>query len=288
MRDGRHVGSIIFFTGALLMSLMLPASGMAAFASGCALPVATDPKDSASNSVVFNVDILPLSSLTVSFQLQADTTLSGGSISPGQTVTASAAVSVPSTVNLAITYNGVSTSVAIPGLGTSYDVGVPGLGLSYAGVSLGVLLNFSGTILAQSSVSGQGHGGGGPLTWTSSGARTFSLTANSSATEGNTVTSSLTNLQYGISMGIDAGAVIPLLGHYVVHILNFGSIGIVHGTPSSVQSTYQIPASGSSGLGAGLDSGSGLLLLVGIVAALILVAAVAVILSRRMRKPPIA
>jgi hypothetical protein len=264
----------------LLAVLLIPSPGVAGFTNGNAVSTSAHPGDAATGSVAFNVNILPLSSLSVGLQLNAAASLSGGSITPGQTATADASLTLPTTIDLSITYHGVSTSVAIPGIGTSYDVPVPGLGLTYLGYGLGVFLNFSGVISGNSTVSGAGHGGGGLLTWTSSGTKVFPLTAETSASAGSSVTSTLSSLTYGISMGLDAGARIPIIGNYVVHILNFGRIGLFPGSPSSIQSTYVVPSPPSLGLSALTGGGplNGPTLILVFAAA---VAAVAVLLIRR-------
>lgn len=283
----RRGGKLEFVIGPtiLLAVILVSSSFLGTALAGSHFPSAQPhPDDTTSQAVTFSVDLLPLTSLGISFQLVANTSLSGGSISQGQTISADALVTVPTTIDLVITYNGVETSVAIPGIGTSYDVPVPGLGLSYLGFALGVFLNFSGAIVGQSSVSGPGTGGGGNLSWTASEAKTFAVTANGSAPDGSTITSSLSNLQYGISIGLDAGAAIPLLGNYVIHILNFGSLGFVQGTPSEVQSTYQLPV--ASGLGGAFSDGTSAVIGLGLILGVILVAIVLVVALRRKRRPP--
>ena len=273
----------ILRVGASLLSFVVLLS-VANGALAAPRPAVGPASDSAAQAVSFSVGLAPTSAVSVSLAFTATASLSGGTIQPGQSVAASASLVLPPSINLTITYSGITTGVPVAAVGNSVEVPVPGLSLSYLGVPLGVFLNFSSEVTAVSNVSGPGTGGGGPLNWTSSGSKSFSISANASAAPGSVVTSTLGDLQYSVALGIDAGATIPLLGAYVVHLVQFGHLGLVTGSPSSVQSTYVVPSPAGSGTLA-LDGTSGLLLVGGLVALVAGGVLVVLFLRGRRRSP---
>jgi hypothetical protein len=200
-----------------------------------------------SSTVAFGVNVSTGTGFGIDFQFATQLGLSGGTIPPGGTADGWASWSIPPTATLGLKYLGTTTSVTIPPVGSLVNFPIPGLNLKYFGVPLGIYLNLSAEITANSTISGAGSGGGGLLNWSASGNRSFNVTASASAAPGSVVTSTLSNIRYSVSLRVDAAADIPLLGHYVVHLLPLGHLGLFPGFPSSEQSTYVVPAASTNG-----------------------------------------
>jgi hypothetical protein len=274
---------------AFLLAFALTLSGLSAVVgggfvvTGAARSISLD--STSESSVGFALHALPSGTLSVGLAFSAIISSTGGPILPGQTVEAATSVSAPPTIQLDLGFGGSSTSIPVAPLGSLVDVPLPGLNYSYLGASLGFYLNLTGEILGQSSVQGPGSGGGGALAWNNSTDRSFSVTANASAPSGSSLTLSLSGIQYAVSMGIDAGGDVPFVGYRVVHILNFGSLGLVPGSPSSVNSTYELPAADAAGAASsGLDN-VGLADLLFLSGGIVAVIAAAVLARRALRRP---
>jgi hypothetical protein len=234
-------------------------------------------------SIGFSLNLTPVPGIAFTLQFATSAELTGGSIRAGQSLNGTATMTVPTTAMLGLTYLGTSTTIPVAPVGSLLEVPVPGLGLSYLGIPLGVTLNVSAEITGTSSVSGPATGGAGPLTWSTTGSHPIPIAASSSAAPGSVIVSSLSNIQYSLAMGLDAAATIPIFGHYVVHLLQFGHLGLFSGSPASVQASYQVPTPpSSSALSSFAQPGTAWLVGIGVVAA---IAVVAVILWRRRGRP---
>jgi hypothetical protein len=262
--------------------------GPASAQSTALAPLTATPNSADTNAtgtpVLFGLNLSSASGIGVDFQFGGRVAMSGGSISPGQTANASATLWVPSSTQLSVSYLGHSTSVSISPLGALVDYPIPGLNLLYLGVPLTLYLNLTASITGNSSVTGPGTGGGGPLNWSSSGERSFPVTALATAAPGSVLTSSLSGLRYSVALGVDAGAEIPLLGHYVVHLLTIGQLGLFPGVPSAVQSTYVVPTAPHTSAAGGLGGPEAELAVGGIVAVAAVTALLGVLLWRRKQR----
>jgi hypothetical protein len=248
------------------------------------------PSDASSTAVQFSVDLLNFSSFTISLGFSANVALSGGSVSAGENVTATASLLASPQANLNISYLGTPVALPIDPLGNLYEVPIPGLSYGYEGIAqLGLFLNLSGVVLGSPNVSGPATINGSVLTWATSATQDVNLTVSPIAQDGSTVTWTLGGISYGLSIGIDA--VGSVLGFGVtVPLLEFGSVGLFPGVPSSSSSSYSLPSS-SSGSPGGLASLPGSAFWVGLAFILILVVAIvlvvlAVVRRSRARKPP--
>lgn len=253
---------------------------------GLATAAARGPSPAASSTspVTFSLTSSAAGALSLSVAFTVTFDSSGGNITPGETVTAGTSVVAPSTMQLGVGLGGASTSIPVAPLGSLADVPIPGLTFSYLGASLGLYLNLSGEIEAQSAVAGPGSGGGGPLAWNSSMTHTFPVTANRSAPPGSALTLGLSDIRYSLALGVEAGGDVPFLGYRVVPVLNFGSLGVVNGTPSSLNSTYDLPSSDVGGGSVADLSGGVLADLLFLAAAIVAVVATVVVLRARSRR----
>lgn len=240
------------------------------------------PSASSVTSVAFDLNLPTTGALGVSLGLTGNLSLSGGEISPGQTLNATATLALPSSVELTLDYNGATSSVPVAPVGSSLEIPVPGLGITYLGVALGVFLNFSSEVTATSTVSGSGTGGGGNLSWSATGTQQFSIRANDSAAPGSTVVSVVSNLEYSVSLGVDVRAAVPILGNYTAHLLPFGHLGLVAGRPASVQGVYTVPT--PSSLAGDLTRGATPYLLGAAVAGGVAIASLVLLRRRRRRQ----
>jgi len=245
------------------------------------------PAASSSTPVGFSIVGLNLSGFSIGIAFTATLGLSGGPVSAGESLNATASLSAPPTVNLTVGYKGTSVPVPVNPLGSLYELPIPGLEYGYEGIaSLGLYLNFSGTILGNTSLDGPAAGGGAALSWNNSATDDIPLSVWSNASDGSTVQWSVTNLSYGLSIGIDASG--SLLGYTVtIPLVSFGSVGLFAGSPSSASASYTLPA--KSGSGGGLGSGPGLsstdAAYVGLgILALLVIAVLAIALFFRHRK----
>jgi hypothetical protein len=271
---------------ALLFMAFLIAPTSAQSPLGAPLTGSSKPADTNATGtpVLFGLNLSVASGVGVDFQFGGQVAMSGGSISPGQTANASATLWVPSSTQISLSYLGQSTSVSISPIGALVDYPIPGLNLQYLGVPLTLYLNLTASITGNSSVTGPGTGGGGALNWSSPGERSFPVRASATAAPGSVLTSSLTGLRYSVALGLDAGAEIPLLGHYVVHLLTIGQLGLFPGVPSAIQSTYVVPAAPHTSAAGGLGGPEQELALGGIVAVAAVTALLGVLLWRRKRR----
>ncbi|MCI4320408.1 MAG: hypothetical protein L3K23_09840 [Thermoplasmata archaeon] len=269
----------------LLVTLaVLPAPIRSSSSLAEAANVFLNESRSTENPVLFGLNLSSGSGIGVDFQFGARIDLSGGNISPGQTVNASATLSVPTSTRVAVSYLGTSTSVSIAPIGALVNYPIPGLNLQYLGVPLTLYLNLSATITGNSSVTGPGGGGGGALNWSSAGERSFPVTASANAAPGSVLASTVSGLRYTVALGVDAGAQIPLLGHYVVHLLTLGHVGLFPGIPSAVQSEYVVPSPPHANAGGWLSGPAGQVALAGVVGVVAVTALLSVLLWRRKRR----
>lgn len=240
----------------------------------------------------FSILGLNLSGFSISLAFTSNLTLSGGPVQQGQNVTATASLTAPTTANLTIGYLGQNVSLPINPLGVLYEVPIPGLTYGYEGIaSLGLYLNFSGTILGNSSFVGPASAPSGTISWNGSSTDTIPLSVWSNATDGSSIFWSVTNISYGLSVGIDASG--SLLGYTItLPLVNFGSVGLFVSTPSTVFAYYTLPASTSGAGGSALGPASSEALGIAIAAVVLIVAvglAVAFYFRRKSRQaPPIA
>ena len=276
----------------LLVSGGFLASIPAAAAHGPTSPGMNErsPSDSSTTSIQFSVELANLSAFTIRLGFTANLALSGGTTSAGLNLTATASMSAPAQATLNISYLGTPVSLPINPVGILYDVPIPGLSYGYEGIAeLGLFLNLSGVVLGTPSVSGPATTAGTSLTWVNSSTQDVNLTVSPNAPSGSTVTWTLSNIRYGLSMGIDAIGSVLGLG-VTVPLLNFGSLGLFPGSPSSCSASYSLPGpSGGAGggLAGGLSTGESEELVGGLVLfAVIVVGIVLVVRHRWGTRPP--
>jgi hypothetical protein len=246
---------------------------------------------SSSTPIDFSVIGLNQSGFTINLAFTVTLNLSGGPVTAGQNLNASATLHAPSITMLNLSYAGKAASIPVPPLGSLRNFSVPGLNYSYEGiVSLGLVLNFSGVILANSSLTGPATGGSASLSWSGSASYALPISVRSDAKNGSVVQWSVTNLSYNPSIGIDASGVV--LGHHVtVPLMPFRNVGSFPGNPSSAAASYTLPGTSSGGNGGGSGGGWGLLSSISgyylwlAVLIVIVVVVLAVALHRRNRKP---
>jgi len=236
--------------------------------------------DSTSTAIQFSLSLIHVGSFSISLGFPSTLALSGGSVSAGQNVTASAALSVPAQATLNISYLGTPVALPINPLGSHYDIAVPGLGYNYLGVELGLFLNLSGAVVASSNVSGPASGSATEFSWTNSGAQTHYISVTTSASDGSSVVWTLDGIKYGLSLGIDA--IGSVLGFGVsIPLVSFGSLGLFPGVPPTASSSYSLPTP-STGLASltspGVEEG------IAIVAVLVAAIAVGVVVLLRRRR----
>ena len=269
----------------------------AALASSAGLPLEAPSRSSearvaSSTTTAIGFDILGLnlSGFTIGLSFTTTLNLSGGSVVPGQSIHASAELRAPPNATLSISYRGTPVSFPVNPLGPLYDFPIPGLTYGYEGLaSLGLYLNFSGTILGNTSVTGPANGTAESLSWNGSATDGFAMTVWSNATNGSVVQWWVSGVAYGLSVGIDA--VGTVLGYRVsLPLVHFGSVGLFPGNPSAASATYALPsksgASGGSGGGLVLSSTEGLIGLAALILIVVAIAAVAVRYRRRKPRGP--
>jgi hypothetical protein len=256
-RGGRTtvVLTAIVLTGALALVSAGPASGAPRPGNAVGLdgPTVT-PVD-------FAVAAAPPGNFSVAVDLSATVALSGGSVSPGQSIWENATVTTPRELDLRITFQGVPTVVPVAALGGSVEVPIPGIALNLSGVAFGVVVNFTGTIVASTVVLGPATGGGEALRWGTDGTQSFRVSANATTLPARSIDAGLTGIQYVVGLGIDAVGVLPVVGPSVIPLVEFGTIGAVNGTPASALVTLEVPAP-SAGLT--WDSPPGAMLVLGV------------------------
>jgi hypothetical protein len=246
---------------------------------------------SSSTPIVFSVVGLNQSGFTIDLAFSVTLNLSGGPVTAGQNLSASATLYAPSIARLNLSYSGKTASVPVPPLGSLRNFSVSGLNYSYEGiVSLGLVLNFSGVVLANSSLTGPATGGSASLSWNKSASYSLPISVRSDAKNGSVIQWSVTDLAYNPSIGIDASGVV--LGHHVtIPLMPYRSAGSFPGDPSSSAASYTLPGTSSGGNGGGPGGGWGLLSSISgyylwlAVLIVIVVVVAAVALHRRNRKP---
>jgi hypothetical protein len=133
---------------------------------------------------------------------------------------------------------GVTGNISLPPLiGSKLTIPIPGLHYTVpiVGVQLNISVEVAGSLIGRGAVTGNATGGAGPLSWNNSSSSTFQLTAGPSP---GTIVSSLVNVAYDWSLGLDAGGCVPLLGCYNVTLLPYFSLGSFTGSVNGVHATY--------------------------------------------------
>jgi hypothetical protein len=277
---------------ASLIAVIVVASGAGLVSEGSRVPgvssqsAALTSFQASAQPVSFDLDLVNTSVFSITLGFTAEFSMSGGSVSQGENLTADAAVAVPGDVDIDISYlGGTPVSVPISPIGSLYSLGIPGLSYSYLGlVQLGLFLNFSGVILANPSVSGPAVIQSAPLTWNSSSTLGLDLNVSSNAQDGATVVWTLGGISYGVSLGIDAIGTFLGVG-LTIPLIDFGSLGLFSGTPDSISADYALPAPPSaSGLGS-LGNAAGLAEIARGVALVVVVGVVIAVVALRRRPP---
>lgn len=226
-----------------LVSLLAPTcSGL----TGMTRTISTETPADVAHSTTFGVSLSNLSDFSIALGFTANVSLSQGSVNPGEHTTATAGLQAPSTASLDIGYLGTPVALPIKPLGNVYEVPIPGLSYGYEGIAeLGLYLNLSAVVTGNLTLSGAGIHDVLPVTWNASMSFSLPLNITANATPGTVINWTLTNLTYGLSIGIDAiGSV--LSASVTVPLINFGSVGLVAGDPPAFNASYSVASPGSS------------------------------------------
>lgn len=239
--------------------------------------------DTSTTPISFEVTPLNLSGFTIGFGFGSTVTLSGGSVSAGQDLNATAELQAPTSTDLKVSYLGVPVSLPINPLGSLYEVPIPGLSYGYHGIAeLGLYLNLSGTIVGNVSAIGPARIGVSGTSWNTSGSNSIPLHVWPNASDGSVVTWSLSGLEYGLSIGIDAVGLVLGFG-VTVPLVSFGSVGLFPSSPSAMKASYALPPKQGGGLANSLGSNSGAVIGLLSVIAIALVIVIIVLLVRRKK-----
>ena len=247
---------------------------------------------SSSTPIGFSMVGLNRSGFTISYQFAVALNLTGGPVVRGQQLNASANLSAPLSANLTISYQGIPVVFPVNPLGLLSSYEIPGLTYGYEGIaSLHLFLNFSGTILANTSLQGPASGTGTPFVWNHSASHEVPLSVWSNATNGSVVQWSVDHIAYNLSLGIDASG--TAFGHAItLPLIGYGSVGLFPGNPSSASASYTLPGqpggggNGGHGGGSGFPSISEEYLGLAVLALILLVILAAAVHRRRKPKGP--
>lgn len=238
----RVVRSILLVFAATCF-LILP-SVLFALPSSDAAPLAASslvPSDASSTQLSFIVNLIDLNGFTFDISFAPTLGLTGGSVTAGQNVNATATLDAPPSAELNIIYDGKQVSLPFNPLGSLYEAPIPGLSYSYLGVQLGLFLNTSGTVLGSTAVAGPASDASPGISWTGSASDAVHLSIWSNASGGSTITWSVENIEYGLSLGIDAVGTVLGIG-ITIPLIDFGSVGVFPSYPSSASATYTLPS----------------------------------------------
>jgi len=164
--------------------------------------------------------------------------VSDGSVEPGKSTT----------VGISLSGKSMSISLEVSGVGTaSMDIDplteksypVPGLYYDYMLVKLGLTLTTKGTVEGQLRVEGNGTLDKTSIAWTGSGTQSATLNTTSEAKEGQSIEVSVQDIKYTLYIGVKAEG--DVLGQHVeITLIDYGRLGSISGSPSSVNGTYKV------------------------------------------------
>ena len=264
-RLARPPGPTVHAVGAVTLSVLLVASALVGLAAAephaprgapAVLPALSPASVTAPGAPFwqntsatdrFAIGVTPSSTFGVfglTLDFDAAVNVTGGAIDAGTTRSGVLSVGVGSQANLSLDVLGVNTSVAVPALvGSTVNIPVPGVyyTVPVLGVQLGVEVSMKGTLSMVETTVGPGAGGLGNLSWTASGSRSFSVTANASAA-GETLRASAGHIAYLWSAGLVANGTIPLLGTVTYDLLPFVTLGSFAGSVPAVNGSYPVVA----------------------------------------------
>jgi hypothetical protein len=166
-------------------------------------------------------------------------------IAPGDSTDGVVSVSDESlTITLSIL--GSQASISVNPLGEA-TYPVPGIYWDYLFMEVGLQLTFKGSLRGTFASSGPGSVSPlGQMEWISPGSRTIQIAADSTSKTGDVITLSLSNIAYSISIGVIASADLPIIGHYEYTIIDYYTIGVLAGSPSSISESVGIESPSSS------------------------------------------
>jgi hypothetical protein len=230
-----------------------------------------------------------VSNFSITLGFGANVSMSRGQVTPGQHAIATAGVEPPAAVSLNISYLGTPTSMQVSPVGNLSSVQIPGLSYDYEGIAeLGLYLDFSGVIGGNLTLAGQGTSAHVHATWNTTGTVSVPLIVTTYASPGSVIDWSLTNLSYGLSIGIHAIGYVLDVGVVSAQVVRFGSLGEVLGDPSTFEEPYSVVApspSTPSGIVQFLDSIPGVAALIVLGVAAGIVVGVVLRVRRRGRLP---
>ncbi|MCI4322412.1 MAG: hypothetical protein L3K03_00055 [Thermoplasmata archaeon] len=189
----------------------------------------------------FSIGLQPSSTfgtigLTLNFGVVLNAT--GGGIDTDTSRVGNVSVAVPANASLELDVLGLSGNLSIPPLiGSDVNIPIPGLYYTVPILNdqIGISLSMMGNLTGRGTVSGNGTGGVGAVSWNRSTVAPFKLSAGSSP---GTIRSSLSDIRYNWTLGILASGCVPVLGCVSYALLPYVSLGAFAGSVDGVTATY--------------------------------------------------